>query len=162
MKRGRFTSAIIPVLAASATALGIAAGTASAATSRPAAHPAAPAKTVVFDCLNHAQVRPKSFVLACADGNNALSGLSWNSWGSTLATATGKQIANDCLPDCAQGKFHTFPVLAILWRSEPVARHPGEKYFTRVTLYYPGARPPAYKNGKPVTGPDSVTMSLRS
>lgn len=162
MKRGRFTSAIIPVLAASATALGIAAGTAAAATSHPTARPAAPAKTVVFDCLNHAQVQPKNFVLACADGNSALSGLSWTAWSQAMATATGKLVANDCLPDCASGKFHTFPVLAVFWRSEPVPHHPGETYFTRVTLLYPGARPPIYKNGKPVTGPDTLTEPLSS
>ena len=166
MKRGRFTSAIIPALAASAVALGLAAGTgpATAATSHPTARPvtAHTSQTVVFNCLKHAQVRPKSFVLTCADGNDYLTGLSWSSWTPTVATATGKQLVNDCVPYCARGKFHSYATMAIFWRAEPVAHHPGEKYFTQVTLLYPGARPPVYKNGKPVAGPDSWTGSLWS
>jgi hypothetical protein len=179
MKRERFSYAIIPALASSAIVLGIAAGTAAATTGHAPArsHPAtasrtvtvtatggraASTQTVVFNCLNRAQVRPKSFVLACADGNDYLTGLAWTSWTPAFATAAGKQMENDCIPNCAAGRFHSYPVLVVFWRSEPVARHPGEKYFTRVTLLYPGARPPVYKNGKLVPGPDSSTNSLWS
>jgi hypothetical protein len=163
MKRGRFTSAIIPTLAGAAAALGIAAGPATAATSQPARPVAAHAsQPVVFNCLNHAQVRPKSLVLTCADGNDYLTGLSWSSWTPAAAIATGKQMVNDCTPNCATGKFDSYPTMAIFWRAEPVAHHAGEKYFSRVTLLYPGARPPMYKNGKLVPGPDSWTGSLAS
>jgi hypothetical protein len=177
MKRGRFSSAIIPALASSAVVLGIAAGTAAAAAGHAPARSypamtsrtvtvtavsgkAASTRTVVFNCLNRAQVQPKSFVLACADGNDYLTGLAWTSWTPALATASGTQMENDCIPNCAAGKFHSYPAHVIFWRSEPVARHPGEKHFTRVTLLYLGARPPVYKNGKLVPGPDSWTGSL--
>ena len=165
MKRGRFTSAIIPALAASAVALGIAAGPATAGTSHQTARPATPqaTKTVVFDCLNRTQVRPKSFVLACADANSALSGLSYSSWTSAYAAASGTQVVNDCIPNCAAGKFLRYPAVVVFWRSEPVAHHPGEKYFTRVTLMYPGSRPPVYdKRGKLVPGPQTWTGDLWS
>jgi hypothetical protein len=179
MKRGRFSSAIIPALASSAVVLGITAGTVTAAAghaparsypataSRPAAGTAvngkaASTRTVVINCLNRAQMQPKSFMLACADGNDYLTGLAWTSWTPARATATGKQAVNDCIPYCAAGKFHSYPVHVIFSRSEPVARHPGETYFTRLTLLYPGARPPAYKNGKLVPGPDRSVISLWS
>jgi hypothetical protein len=179
MKRGRFSSAIIPGIASSAVVLGIAAGTVTAAAgdaparsypvpaSRPVAGTAvngqaASTRTVVFNCLKRAQVRPKSFMLACADGNDYLTGLAWTRWTPTRATATGKQAVNDCIPYCAAGKFHSYPALVIFWRSEPVAHHPGEKHFTRVTLLYPGARPPVYKNGKLVPGPARSVISLWS
>jgi hypothetical protein len=145
-------------------ALGVAAGPATAATSHPAARPVAAhaSQTVVFNCLKHAQVRPKSFVLTCADGNDYLTGLSWSSWTPVAATATGKQLVNDCEPYCAKGKFHSYPTMIVFWRPEPVAHHPGEKSFSRVTLLYLGARPTVYTHGKPVAGPDSWTRSLWS
>jgi hypothetical protein len=178
MKRRRFSSAI-PALASAAAMLGIVAVTAAAAAGHAPARPhpamasktvtataasgkAASTRTVVFNCLNRPQVRPKSFMLACADGNDYLTRLAWTSWTPTHATATGLQSANDCIPYCAAGKFHSYPAHVIFWRSEPVAHHPGEKHFTRVTLLYPGARPPAYKNGKLVPGPDRWTGSLWS
>ena len=163
MKRGRVISAIVPMLVGSAVALGFTVATAAAGTSHQTATAgaASASRTVVLDCLNHAQVRPKSFVLACADGNDYLNGLAWTSWGPQLASATGTEHVNDCIPYCAAGHFHSYPTEVIFWRSEPVAHHPGEKHFTRVTLLYPGSRPPAYdKNGRPVPGPDSLTGSL--
>jgi len=180
MKRGRFSSAIIPGLASSAVVLGIAAGTAAATAHHAPARSylavvsramtgtavngkAASSRMVVFNCLNRAQVRPKSFMLTCADGNDYLTGLAWTNWTPALATATGKQMENDCVPNCARGRFHSYPAFIVFWRSEPVAHlHHGKKYFTRVALLYPGARPPVYRNGKPVRGPDSRTGSLWS
>ena len=39
------------------------------------------AQMVVFDCPGqHAMVRPKNFVLACADGNSAVEKLAWSTW----------------------------------------------------------------------------------
>lgn len=170
MKRGRFTSAIIPALAASALAVGLAASTATAATSHPAARTTATATTavaraatpkpVVFTCLNHAVVRPGSYMLACADGGHLLTGLSWQSWTPASATATGRDEQNDCVPDCARGKFHSYPAIVVLWRSEPVAHHPGETYYSRVTVLYPDAHPLIWQNGKLVPGPQTWTQGL--
>lgn len=166
MKRGRLTSAI----ALAAVALGLAAGTAAAATSHPAAQTAATAKNaaknaarpkpVVFTCLNHAVVRPGSYMLACADGGHFLAGLSWQSWTPASATATGRDEQNDCLPNCAEGKFHSYPAIVVFWRSEPVAHHPGETYYSRVTVLYPGAHPLIWRNGKLVPGPQTWTQGL--
>ena len=166
MTRRRITAILLPVLAA----IGIVTGTAVAATGHHAsasatsvhaapAHPAA--KPVVFNCTK-AQVRPGSFTLTCADGNDYLSGLSWSSWSASSASGTGTNLVNDCTPYCAAGKFHSYPADVKFWRAVPVPGHPGQRYFSRVTLHFPGARPPIYAQGKPVEGPASWTGTLSS
>ncbi len=54
-------------------------------------------------------VRPRSIVAACADANLYFTGLRWSSWTATRATATGTAHVNDCTPNCAAGRFHTYP-----------------------------------------------------
>jgi hypothetical protein len=156
---------IIPGIAVAAAALGFVMSTATASTSHPAAssHRAAAAKPAggpeVFNC-RRAQVRPGSYTLACADGNNYLARLSWSSWTASSASGTGTQEVNDCVPYCAAGKFRGYPADVIFWRSEPVPQHAGQRYFTRVTLLYPGARPPATAGGQQVNGPETWTGAL--
>ena len=179
MIRRRVLAAVIPGAAVAAAALGFAVSTATASTGHPAAashgassghrasagHPAAPAKPAglpeVYNCL-HAQVRPGSFTLACADGNSYLAHLSWSSWTASSASGTGTQMINDCVPYCAKGKFRSYPADVVFWRSEPVPDHPGQRYFSRVTLLYPGARPAGSSGGKPVNGPETWTGALSS
>jgi hypothetical protein len=162
--RRRITAILLPVLAA----IGIVAGTAAATTSQhatahatvqPATRPAA--RPVVFNCTK-AQVRPGSFTLTCADGNDYLSHLSWSSWSASSASGTGTNLVNDCTPYCAAGKFHSYPADVKFWRAEAVPGHPGQRYFSRVTLHFPGARPPIYSHGRPVKGPASWTGVLSS
>jgi hypothetical protein len=93
---------------------------------------------VVVNCANKDQVRPSSFVLTCADANDSLTGMHWQTWGST-AYGTGSTTINDCYPNCAQGKFFHFPTLAVLWRPEALPGHPGTQYFSRVSWVYSGA-----------------------
>jgi hypothetical protein len=81
---------------------------------------------------------PKSLVLACADANYALSKLTWRAWGKATATAKGSAVANDCTPNCAAGKFHSYPVAVTASRLVACGR---AKIYTRLTLVYPGERP---------------------
>jgi hypothetical protein len=166
MKRGRLSLAIgavsVPVLGL-ALGLGLGAVTSSAHAS---AHSATQAsqlyseRIVVLDCLGHAQVRPSSFILACADANDYLVKLSWTSWTPQLASATGTQEENDCIPYCAAGHFHAYPVDVIFWGRTAVLGEPGTQRYTTITLLYPGARPPIYNGHKYVEGPQTITMSL--
>jgi len=136
---------LIAVLTAAAAALTITgltlSGPAQAAPAHPNAAPAA--RMVVFDCPGqHAMVRPKSFVLACADGNAALAKLAWSTWVPGLASAKGTLVENDCTPYCAAGHFHRYPALVVLWGSK--AAGPGEHAYTKLTLILTGARPGYY------------------
>jgi hypothetical protein len=106
-------------------------------------------RTVVLNCLGQPQVRPGHFTLACADANDYLTGLAWKSWGPKLASATGVQALNDCVPYCAAGHFHRYRVNVVLWR--PVPAGPGSQRYTSVTLLYPGAHPAYVGSRRPVT-----------
>jgi hypothetical protein len=119
-------------------------GTVPAAVDAAVAHQAKP---VVFDCLNHAMTKPGNYVLTCADAGSVLAHLSWTSWTSGQAVATGMHQLNNCTPNCAEGKFVSYPAVITFWRPEPLAGHPGQTHFTRITVRYTTAqRPPMYMN----------------
>ena len=131
----------VSLLAAGALALGLATS-ASATTAHPAARPA-PAQTVVLDCPGMSPlVRPKTFVLTCADGYDYVDKMAWTSWTPGLASATGTLVVNDCTPNCVAGHFHRYPVLVVLWRTIEVRNATFEHCYSRMTLLYPGRRPP--------------------
>ena len=149
-------------------ALGFLAGCASArsettapASSRAADAAASQRSTVVVDCSDHQQTRPSSFILTCADANDALTALHWASWADGQAFGTGTEKVNTCTPDCADGKLVSYPALITLWRPEPLPGHPGVRYFTRITRIYPFNRPPLYNcQGKHTCYPQTSTSDL--
>jgi len=147
MQRGRFTTAIVAAISIPAIGLGAGAVTsaAHAATRAPASATVAShlfsEQAVAVNCQGRSQVRPSSFTLACADANDTLTRLSWANWGTALASATGVQEENDCVPDCAAGHFHGYPVDVIFWGVAARHGHPGSQRYTEVTVLYPGARP---------------------
>jgi hypothetical protein len=99
---------------------------------------------VMVDCLGRPQTRPSSFILTCADAGDDLTALHWVSWGASQAFGTATEKINNCTPDCADGKFVSYPALIALWRPEPLPGHPGVLYFTRITRIYTANRPPLY------------------
>jgi hypothetical protein len=110
-----------------------------------AAHRAVvPPRVIVVNCLGKQQTRPSNFVLTCADAGDSLTGLHWAAWASTQAFGTGTEKINTCRPNCAEGKFVSYPVLVALWRPEVLPGHPGVLYFTRMTRIYTASRPPLY------------------
>lgn len=140
MKRAWFIAVLIFVAAGLAVTGLTLSGPAQAAP----AHPSAPAaRLVVFDCPGqHAMVRPKNFVLACADGNSALQKLAWSTWAPGLASAKATLVQNDCTPYCAAGHFHSYPALVVLWGSKAIGH--GEHAYTKLTMILTGARPGYY------------------
>ncbi|HEX6452785.1 MAG TPA: hypothetical protein VF060_25420 [Trebonia sp.] len=128
-----------------------------------AARSNATGRQVAITCENKAAVRPGTFTLACGDGNDALVRMTWTSWTPRLASGYGTETLNDCLPNCAEGKFRNYPVNVVFWGSAAVKGNPAEHRYTYYTLIYPGPRPPYYSlvNGKVVTTyPVSRTSSL--
>ena len=167
MKLGRVATGVIAALALPGLGLGLGLGrTASAGAATTHAAEVAAAKSpqyVVVNCENKAQMKPGSYVLACADDGMGLQNLHWTSWTPKLASGYGTEYENDCQPNCAQGHFHYYPVLAVLWGSASVQGHRAERRYTEVTLIYPGKRPPvvAFVNGKLVaTYPGTQTLPL--
>jgi hypothetical protein len=162
MKRARpgtVLALILAVLAVTGLTLGLTAS-AHAAPARPAV---SPAQTVVFDCPGQpAMVRPKTFILTCADGYTYFSRLSWTSWTPGLASATGTLVENDCTPTCVGGHFHSYPAVVIFWGSQAVKNHPGERCYTMMTEILTGPRPRYYDyiHHKWVTAPVTQTEPL--
>ncbi len=96
----------------------------------------------LYTCQAHSVVRPRSYVLACGDGNAWLDRLRWQTWTSARATGVGTFHGNDCSPDCASGHFHSSPASVVL--SRPLST-PGGLLFARLTTTFPGARPGAQR-----------------
>ncbi|OLZ59445.1 hypothetical protein AV521_45290 [Streptomyces sp. IMTB 2501] len=134
----RLLSVLVSAAALLATAA-VPAAASGAAPSRAAVGPAARRTPVLVDCLRHDRVTPHEYMLACGDGNNGLRGLRWADWTAHVAHGVGRQIANDCVPDCAQGHFHTFWVGVEVYR--PVHRAGKAPYFSRLKVVYLDRRP---------------------
>jgi hypothetical protein len=95
-------------------------------------------KVVYVECNKAglpAKVQPRTVVLACGDGNAALSGLKWLGWGRAAATASGLAQLNDCKPSCVGGTFRAYPVKVTFDRIRPCA---GLRQYTRLKLVYKG------------------------
>jgi hypothetical protein len=160
MQRGRLSLAIAAIsVPALALGLGLGPGPASAAATARGSAPAVTGlfaeRTVVISCLGRPEARPGSFTLACADGNDYLTGLSWTSWTPRLASGYGTQVVNDCLPYCTAGHFHSYPVLVVLWGRAALRGTPGTLRYTKITLIYTGARPKVL-GGYPGTVTDTL------
>lgn len=153
MKRTRLISAIIGVIAVPVLGLSLMGASSHAA---PAPRPR-PRPTVVVNCLGKQQVKPGTIVLACADYNSLIQKITWTSWTRELASGTGTLVQNDCLPDCAAGHFHRYPVLVILWANQPYGT--GQRY-TEITEMLPGARPPVFNGHKWVPAQRVETSKL--
>lgn len=65
--------------------------------------------TTFSDCGKQV-TRPAQITIVCTGRENYLTSLTWERWSATEASGTGIQKINDCVPDCASGKFHDFPV----------------------------------------------------
>lgn len=112
---------------------------------------AATPKYVVLDCAFKPVVAPSTFIITCADAGIGVQDLRWTSWTPRLASGYGTFWENDCTPDCADGHFHYYPSLEVLWGSATVKGHPADRRYTELTVIFTGkTRPPVYvlKNGK--------------
>jgi hypothetical protein len=131
----RFVLATAIALSAFGTAMA-AVTAAQAAPSASAGPSAGAAKPVIVNCVNKAQIKPSTFTITCADGNNYLKSLAWSSWAAHTATGKGTDEINSCVPACFDGKFHAYPAKVLLWRPRARPGHAGQEYFTRMTLTY--------------------------
>ena len=158
----RIRTAAVALCATAAIAT-VAAGTAAAATGHQARHhgqtATAASLPVVINCARKHQVKPTSYILACADGGAFIFKMQWATWGEQAAFGSGTFSLRVCIPDCVHGKTVTFPILAALWRVKPLPGQTSVHYFTRLTLIFTGNR--AYKaGGKTFHEPQTFTKPL--
>jgi hypothetical protein len=141
--------------ASSASAATTAAGPAAAVSAASANRP----RPVVLDCGPRPLALPASYILTCGDGGTGIEGMRWTSWTAGLASGYGTFYQNDCVPDCAAGKFIRYPVLAAFWGSAAVPGHPGDRRYTELTLIFTGQRPPVYGPGGEPSYPLTQTFA---
>jgi len=136
LRRGKTAAAI----AISASAIALAASLpATAATAPHHGRSSWAGAVVLVNCQRRGVVLPSSFILACADGNDFLTGMRWVSW-RTVAYGSGVEVAKSCVPNCSASRFKRFPVLIMLWRAKRRG-HSDQFKFTRLTVIYTGRRP---------------------
>jgi hypothetical protein len=142
LRRGQVAAAV--AIGAGAIALaGIMPASAATTSAAPQARPASTDwvhAVVLVTCQHHGVVVPRSFILTCADANDALFSLSWVSW-RNVAYGSGIERINTCVPNCAAGHFRNYRALITLWRVRARGHGTGQLKFTRLTEIYPGARP---------------------
>lgn len=85
------------------------------------------------------QIRPRTILVACGDGNFYINGLVWSQWGPRRATGVGVGHENDCRPYCAAGHFHAYRVTVRLTRPEPCSSN--RRHYTRFTYSFVGSTP---------------------
>jgi hypothetical protein len=102
--------------------------------------PAGSATKVLFpaNCVKPT-FKPKSIVVACADANNQLTRIKWQSYGSRTASGTATAKVNDCTPNCASGRFKSYPAVVTLSRPKNCGR--GVTQFTRLVETFTHSRP---------------------
>ena len=92
-------------------------------------------RVVVLNCLGRAQVRPRKFIITCADANDYLTRLTWSTWGPRVALGRGVEWVNNCSPNCASGKFFHRNARVVFWRVRRVHHHHHWVFrFTRLTV----------------------------
>ena len=80
----------------------------------------------------HATVRPDRIAFG-TDGTHYITQLKWNKWQSSGAEAVGRYHIDDCVPDCAGGRYHMYRVTMLL--SRVLTRH-GRSYFAGMMLLW--------------------------
>lgn len=88
-----------------------------------------------------AAVRPSLVQLEC-DGSADLEHLKWSAWGFKDALATGVYREDNCVPSCAAGTFHSYPVQFHL--SQPLyipTSSPTGWAWEHAVITFTGARP---------------------
>jgi hypothetical protein len=84
--------------------------------------------------------KPTRIVVACADGNNRLARIKWQSYGTNAASGTATAVVNDCEPNCAAGEFHRFRAVVTLNKPKDCGRY---RQFTRLVERFTDDKPDA-------------------
>ena len=98
-------------------------------------------------CYN-AAYKPRSVILACGDGNAWLRDMRWSAWDGRVARGRGSSFENDCIPFCAAGQFHWYPVRVVASKPKLQTCDGRRRYvYQRLRITYTGNRP----TGKPAS-----------
>ncbi len=85
-----------------------------------------------------ATYRPSSIIFACADAGIYVTNIRYRFYGGRTATGTAVLHENNCVPDCAEGRFSVAPVAI---RLADVVRCNGTLFYSRAYTRYTGHPP---------------------
>jgi hypothetical protein len=91
-------------------------------------------KVYAPDCSGRPHFKPRTIIVACADGNLSLLKLRWSSWTGKLATGIGVYHWNDCIPACYRGRFHSRAGARVKLYHVTRCRSKGFLQFTRMRI----------------------------
>jgi hypothetical protein len=89
------------------------------------------------------EIKPRSVIIACGDGNFQLAKMKWSSWGSSKAVGAGTAKVNTCTPNCAEGKFKSYKVDVTLTKPKSCN---GIKIWTRLSVDFKSTKPSGFKD----------------
>jgi hypothetical protein len=107
-----------------------------------AAVPAGSAPKTLFPAnCDKPTYKPTRIVVACADANNRLARIKWESYGTDAASGTATAVVNDCEPNCAAGTFHHFRAVVTLNKPKDCGRY---RQFTRLVERFTDETPESF------------------
>lgn len=82
-------------------------------------------------------------MIACGDGNFYVKVKKWSYWNGREAGGSGMAFANDCIPYCAAGTFHKYPVKIRLTkpRKRTCGGEKGVRMFQKIKINWKGGKP---------------------
>jgi hypothetical protein len=89
-----------------------------------------PTEVLTFSC-EFILAKPTEVTPNCADFGIAITDIDWKVWSATGAKGTGVYLANDCKPNCVEGKILQSPVSINL----DVLFTDGQRYFLRYLTF---------------------------
>ncbi|MGH9291306.1 MAG: hypothetical protein ACRDZ6_00820 [Acidimicrobiales bacterium] len=131
MTRARQVALILAVTVVALTALVLPARASGAVSGPPAT---AHATTRLLDCHGKTVVRPRSFVISCADANAQLTRTGWEHWGAASARGTTRFALNLCKPYCAASKMSYFPNSRVVLSTPETTPH--GRLFSKLAVHY--------------------------
>jgi hypothetical protein len=88
----------------------------------------------VLTCQNSDVVRPRTFIVTCADAYTQLTDTHWTRWTSASAVGTTTFAMNLCKPYCAASKMSYFPHSTVRF-SLPISTKRGQVFSLLVVHY---------------------------
>jgi hypothetical protein len=99
---------------------------------------------VVANCEG-TSFKPKTIVVTCADQNFTIRSIRWSSWTASSATGSGTARINDCQPNCAGGRFHSYRGVTVHLSRPVVCTGDGLKEFSELSYRFGASRPEGFR-----------------
>jgi len=104
------------------------------------------ARIALADCFGRPSVEPSEVVLSCADGGFSIQKIQWTGWGESFAAGMGTGSLNNCTPNCANGHYHSYPMLLVVTGKERCTD--GRAAYAKVTYAFIGKAPFSHNAGE--------------